>query len=68
MELTKAQKAAVEDIKVKIREERPLETVLGIIETYGLEKRVDTLESVYEVLMEQKRFADAASFAKKYGL
>ncbi|MEW6066890.1 MAG: hypothetical protein AB1610_01130 [Nitrospirota bacterium] len=68
MELTKAQKAAIEDIKVKIREKWPLGTVLDIIKNYGLEKRVDVLESVYEVLMEENRFDDAASFAKTYGV
>jgi len=68
-------KALLLDIEQK--SEYPDDTVLSrienieiIIQDYGLEERLihETVRDIYDALMKAKRFEDAESIAKKYGL
>jgi hypothetical protein len=47
-----------------------LDHISGWIKEYSLENKIftDVIEKAYDVFMEERRYSDSASFAKKYGL
>ncbi len=50
--------------------EKQLDHISEWIKEYGLENKIftDVIEKAYDAFMGERRYSDAASFAKKYGL
>lgn len=45
-----------------------LDEIHSKIEDYKLKDKLEIISKVYDTLMEEGKYSDAASFAKKYGL
>jgi len=45
-----------------------VDKIEAIMKEYGLEDRLDIIESLYDLLMKKRYFSGAKSLARKYGL